>query len=370
MFDRLRILYAHVHQALMSWIPPYLVEMADLLDSPHYRNPPAGVLLPLLTCRAVNGDPEDPKALRCATPVLASLIGLEILDDLSLRENPHSVWLKLGMKRATHYAFAFEALANQLWVKLVHEGDVPEALFQNHQQGVMIGLAGRQRLLSPHIPSWEAYWKTAEMADAQPFGHLAASGALLATTDPALVEACQRFGCHLGLTRHLLGIHQRLSDSSRGYPLAAATLTLPILYVLRCEHPTSAELSEIIQHDDVTAQSARVVEILDEVDAKGYLLWAALQERRRALLAIEACPDPDGRSDLEAFLLSWFEPIQEISSEAKGSPAGPDRPEPPAQQFDPRELGAGMPSLAYRSVGLGLRQQVRQTPLDPDGSYE
>jgi geranylgeranyl diphosphate synthase type I len=173
--------------------------MGEILDSWFSQNPLPEIILPLATCQAANGDPQEPKVMRAAVAILSSLVGLEIIDDMRLKSNHRSLWVKVGADRATHYAYAFQALSGQLWVQLVQSGDVSESVFQTHQQGLMIALAGRNRMLSHANRNWEAYWKTAEMTFAHPTGHLAASGAMLAMAVDSAIEACRTFGHHLGL---------------------------------------------------------------------------------------------------------------------------------------------------------------------------
>src|SRR3990172_325774 len=363
--DRLNVLCAHIHQGLLSWIPPYLSEMGEICDNWFYRNPLPEVVLPLITCQAVNGNPEDSKVLRTATAILSGLIGLQILDDTRVRNNRQSLWMKVGMERAIHYAYAFEALSNQLWVKLVQEGDASEAVFQNYQQGMMIALAGRNRVLSHYNRNWETYWKTAEMTSAHPSGHIAASGAMLARADESLIESCRIFGYHLGLARHLLEVYQCMEEPSKHLLPCHQDVNLPILYALKCNHPGKTELADIIQQDQLALHQQRVIEILDATDAKGYLMWAALQERKRALEAVKPCPNEEGKQLMEAFLMGWFEQSTAFAGREEVNLPDEKKMEIPHREFDPKEMSSGLSSISYLSIGLGLRHQIRQTPLQP-----
>jgi hypothetical protein len=365
--DRLNVLCAHIHQGILSWIPPYLSEMGEILDHWFDRNPLPEVLLPLITCRAVDGTPENPKVLRACTAILSGLVGLHILDDLRLNKSRGSLWLRVGREKAAHYASAFEALSNQLWVNVVHSGDAPEAVFQTCRQGTMIALAGRNRMLSHNNRNWQAYWKTAEMTSAHPYGHLAAAGAMLATGDGPLVESCRAFGRHLGLACHLLIEYQDMWGPGEPHDNRRSDAGLPILYGLHCDHPDRAELAEIVQQDGLDRHHQRVMQILDAIDAKGYLIWAALQERKRALEALEPCPNEEGKQLLKKFLESRFEQIPAFARGDAENLPDDKKVKVPGPQFDPEELSNGVLCLSYRSIGLGLRHQIRQTPLEPPG---
>jgi geranylgeranyl diphosphate synthase type I len=370
MFDKLNILCAHIHQGLLSWIPPYLVEMGEILDSWFSQNPLPEIILPLATCQAANGDPEEPKVLRAAVAILSSHVGLQILDDIRLKNNRQAFWLRVGTERATHYGYAFQTLSDQLWAKMLQAGDVSETVVQNYYQEMMIALAGRNRVLSHQNRSWEAYWKTAEMTSAHPSGQLAASGAMLAMVEDLTIEACRTFGYHLGLARHLLEEYQRMWGPGAHHLTRYRDISLPVLYGLKCNHPDKDELTEIIQQDQLALHEQRVMEILDAIDAKGYLMWAALQERKRALEAIKPCPSEEGKQLLEAFLMGWFEQIPAFARGEEVNLPDEKKVEVPQQEFDPKELSNGLSSLCYRSVGLGLRQQIRQTPFNLPYNHE
>lgn len=366
--DRLNVWCAHVHQGLLSWIPPYMRELGEILDDWFIRNPLPEIVLPLITCRAVDGDPENPKVLRACTAILPGLVGLQILDDLRLNNGPDSLWLKTGRERAAHYAYAFAALSNQLWVNVVHAGDVPEEIFQICRHSTMIGLAGRNRMLSGYNRNWEAYWKTAEMTSAFPCGHLAAAGAMLAMAHDPLVEFCRAFGRHLGLVHHLLIEYQRMWGSGARPFSRSREAVLPVIYGLHCDHPDRGELGEIVRQDRLDLHHQRVMQILDAIDAKGYLIWAALQERNRALEALRPCPNEEGKQLLKTVLESRFDQIPaSVKGDAEHLPDD-KKVDIPCRSFDPEELCSGISSLSYRSIGLGLRHQIRQTPLEPPGT--
>lgn len=361
--NRLNILCAHIHQGLLSWIPPYLAEMGEIVDDWFSRHSLPEIILPLITCQAVNGTPEDPRVLRACTAILSGLVSLHILDDLRDANGRDSLCLKVGRTRAAHYASAFESLSNQLWVKVVHAGDASEAVFETCSQGTMIALAGRNRVLSHSTGNWQAYWKTVEMTSAHPSGQLAAAGAMLSTAHDALVDCCNAFGRSLGLIRHLVTEYQDMWGSG-DHRLSGHSITrLPILYGLQCDHPHRTELAEIVRQHGVDQHRQRVMEILDAIGAKDYLIWAALLERKRALRALEPCPNEEGKQLLKAFLASRLEQISAIAGEDVENPPHAEKVKIPGPLFDPEELSDSIFSPSYRSIGLELRHQIRQTPL-------
>jgi geranylgeranyl pyrophosphate synthase len=362
-FDRLNVVYAHIHEGLLSWIPPYLAEMGEILDCEFYHDRLPKMIFPLLTCKAVGGEPEKPEVMRCATAILASLIGVHILDDIGKRNHHQSPWQKVGKERAAHYAFAFQAVSDQLWVSLVHDGDVTETVYQSYRQGMMIGLAGRNRSYAQNTCHWEDYWKTVEMTEAQPSGHLAAVGAMLAAADEPFIEDCRGFGHHLGLAQHILKEYEHLWKPDRWHPGRQPGMSLPLAYALKHDHPDRAELAGIVQQDQMASHQRRVADILRAINVEDYLLWAAMQERQRALEALAHCPE-QGKQLLEDYLMSCFERIPTRVREEEIEPSDHRRLGVPAHAFDPGELSSSRSILSYQSIVLGLRNQLRQTPLE------
>ena len=61
-----------------------------------------------------------------------------------------------------------------------------------------------------------------------------------------------------------------------------------------------------------------VKEILETIDTKEFLIWAALKEREKALAALGNCPDIEGRMALEAYITGMFGDIDSLLLKAGG----------------------------------------------------
>ncbi|HBB35199.1 MAG TPA: polyprenyl synthetase superfamily, partial [Cyanobacteria bacterium UBA9273] len=88
--------------------------------------------------------------------------------------------------------------------------------------------------------------------------------------------------------------------------LKQGKITLPLLYGLQYHHPEREELLSIVTANEIAAHAARIKEILDHIDTKSFLIWAALKEREQALKAIKICPNTEGREVLESYITGMF----------------------------------------------------------------
>ncbi len=362
MFDQIDILLAKTHEGLMSWVPPYLGEMREVLDLWFKQSGLPEIALPLGVCKAAGGDPGASQVLKASAAMLAGLVGIQILDDIRLRQDPEALWMKIGVERSSHFAHAFQTLSSRLWGKILQENDDALLLKETFEEGTFITLAGRDKDLSYLSESWDDYWKNAEMGSAYLPAQMATVGAMLAgVKDEKVIEACHGFGFHVGLTRHILNelinLKVDLRHTGRG------KIDLPVLYALKSEHPFKAELLKIVREGQLTLHQKRIREILEAVEAEKYLKWAALQERKRAMEALQLCPSEEGKKFLKAFLQEWFDRIPSFGSlDPKEMPIE-NQLKRTNSAFDPNEVRSGLVSLSYKSVGLGLRKQIRQTPL-------
>jgi geranylgeranyl diphosphate synthase type I len=99
--------------------------------------------------------------------------------------------------------------------------------------------------------------------------------------------------------------------------LGIGKVTLPVLYGLAIDHESREELDEIVHCGLLPACAERVLAILETIDTREFLVWNALEERRRALecldqlTASEDAETKEGRDALRAFadllIVNWEE---------------------------------------------------------------
>jgi geranylgeranyl pyrophosphate synthase len=351
-------------------VPAHSSELAEIIDIWFQQTRLPEIALPVGTCKAAGGNPEDSKVMHIIAALLAEWIGLEVLDDFRRKDNPHALWLKIGAERAVQFAYGLQALSGRLWAGSIADGEVDKTILFHFQEGVMLALAGWERSLQNGQYNWESYWSIAEMTSANLHAGIAVVGAALANPDDTgTIAACRNFGRHFGLVRHILCEYECLWRAELSYPGSNRKVSLPVLYALRCEHPAQAELMQIVRRDHLEIQRNRVLEILEETKAKEYLMWAAIQEQKRALEAIESCPDEEGKAFLKAFVIEWFKQIPNFAQIEKVDLPDEKKLMIPTVELNTEERGNGIAALTHRSIGLGLRKQIRETPLHPNIMY-
>lgn len=135
---------------------------------------------------------------------------------------------------------------------------------------------------------------------------------MLGTDDAQLIEGCQLFGHHLGLSKQILNDMESIWQPDGITDIRQGKLTLPLVYGISFDHPAREELKLIVQNNAVSANADRVQEILDNIEAKNFLIWAALKEREQALAALSICPNNEGKEALEAYITGMFGDIDSL----------------------------------------------------------
>ena len=135
-----------------------------------------------------------------------------------------------------------------------------------------------------------------------------------------------RFGLHLGLLQQILDDLEGCFRPAGVGDLRQGKVTLPVLYALTVDHPRRGELDELLRGGRLSREPEQALEIIEAAGAREYVVWAALEERKRARQALEL-PAPNsewaraGRDALESFLLLAFNGLPELAGpELHGGP--------------------------------------------------
>ena len=173
---------------------------------------------------------------------------------------------------------------------------------------------GQDRDLQGKTSTVDDYWLTIELKTATAYAAACMAGAVVGTTDDALIRTCSKFGHHVGLALQVFNDLELIWMATGATDLQMGKVTLPLIYALQQNHPYHDELAYIVEQNLVSAEAERVREIFDHVDAKSFMLWAAIKEREQALEALTPCPDDEGKAALTAFVTSIFGDIDSIAN--------------------------------------------------------
>ena len=127
-----------------------------------------------------------------------------------------------------------------------------------------------------------------------------------------MLDACRTFGYHSGLALQLFDDFEGLWGESGLGDLAMGKITLPVIYGLNVAHNRRDELQKLIDDRSMAAESERIREILDLIHTREFMIWAALQEREKALAALESCPGQQGVTALTAYITTIFTNIEDV----------------------------------------------------------
>ena len=363
MLERINIILAHVHEGLLSWIPLHSPELKEVIDDWFLQNPLPAIALVAGTCKAAGGNPEDTKSLQVMTALLAQIISMDILNDYNKKNNRSGLWLKIGAERAMHYSHMLQVLFGKLCISLDEDNVIAKPVLNKFRESLLVVMSASNRTVLKEIPTWETYWKYTEIAEAYFTGALAEAGSELVVLRPhAVTEACRNFGIHLGLAQHIMKEMIHFSECELQYP-GNRSISLGVLYGLHCEHPHQMELKQIVWQDHLEIQSRRVKEILDAINTREYLIWAALKEKKQAIEIIGQFPDAAGKEFLEAFATESFKRFP-AADQIENIEMAKERPlEIPKLSQDFVSEFTGTLGLEYQSIGLGIRKSIRKKPL-------
>jgi geranylgeranyl diphosphate synthase, type I len=269
-------------------------------------------VLPLASCAAVGGDPTAAVPVAAAWEVLN--LAIRILDDAQDQDRPAALWSTAGVPRAVNFAVALDTFANHLLARAPWSAERYRRINRVFIDEALRLTAGQDRDLRSAATSIEEYWRTMEDKNAPAFALACAAGALAGTDAPDLVECCRRFGRHLGVALQLFDDFEGLWASPGAGDLGIGKVTLPVLYGLTVDHAGREELQKLADQGRLAEQANRVRVILDRAGAREFVVWAALQERDRAVAAVAGLPGSCGVAVLGDYVTALFARVEEIMS--------------------------------------------------------
>ncbi len=308
--DWLKSLYPAVTQVLQDSIPDYWPQLRVILGTTCEQPMVPEAILPLAACQAVNGQAED--AVYVAAALVNTVASMRLLDDLEDQNRPGQLWEQVGPPRAWNYAAAAQFLSFEILNRAPLNPAIIHRISQVLGQAVLRIGAGQDRELSGLTGSIEEYWVTMEMRSGHAYAAACVSGAMVGTEDLTLIEACSTFGYHLGLAMQIFNDMESIWQPDGKSDLEQTKITLPVLYGLHIDHAERDELKSLVATHNLATHADRVRQILENVQTREFLIWAALKEREQALTALSICPDALGREALSSFVTGIFGDIGQL----------------------------------------------------------
>lgn len=300
--DYFQSLYPRIKEVIQNSVPNYWPELKYILEGFYPEPMPPEALLPLASCQAVKGNPEDAVTV-CAALVTATAY-LHISDNLEEEQ--------VDTARARNYADALHTVCLDILIGESFQTPVFQKINQYFIDTFLKFAAGQDRELVGDTNTIEDYWLTMELKIASRYSTACATGAMVGTENPKLIQACSAFGYHLGLSLQILKEMKSIWYADGITDLQKGKITLPVLYGLQSDHPQREQLLSLVKTREIVIYAEEIKAILDKIDTKSFLIWAALKEREQALEAIKICPNSEGREILESYLNGMFGDIDEL----------------------------------------------------------
>lgn len=289
-----------VRAELLAGVPPTWPELAATLDELLPTRLPAYVVLPIAACRAAGGDTRA--ALPFAAAWTAIGTAVRILDDCADQDMPDGAHVRWGLARALNLGSALLAYAGAL-IERIPDGPARQSILSDFIATSLAAHAGQDRDIRGAINSLADYLAVVEHKTSQAFGFATASGARLATAAVQPLTAARRAGRHLGLMLQLLDDLEACFRPRTTSDLAIGKRTFPIwLALARSEHPAQPRLAALTRGSRLAEHEAEIMTLLEEMDMRRHVVWAAVEERDRALAALAECPGAEGIRLLRAFV--------------------------------------------------------------------
>jgi geranylgeranyl pyrophosphate synthase len=266
--------------------------------------------VPVLTCEAVGGQPEQAASAMASIACLHSSILL--IDDM-LDSDPRGVYHQMGAPAAANLASALQAMGQEALMQSDLDPVSKLEALNSYNQAALNTAAGQQR--DTQNPDNEtAYWQVVDLKSAPFFGAAMQLGAL---AGGASLEQAGLFLKLGGVYGELIQIHDDLNDAM-AVPVnpdwVLGRTSLPILFALKVEHAEREQFLELWQAlqtapDPNTLDEAQSILIRCGAISYGiYELMRRHQQARGVLDSLTACR----RDGLDRLLEEVILPVKNL----------------------------------------------------------
>lgn len=285
----------------------------DALSAESVAEPlPPLAVLPLAAGAAAGGD--HTRAIPVAAAWMVLNQAIRVLDDLHDRDRPAGLWAQVGDARAFNLAAGLYTLCHRLLADAPWPDDVHHRVQRVVAAESLRVAAGQDRDLRGTPATLEEYWHTVGEKNGRVFALACAAGAAAcAPATEAAIDACGLYGHHLGVVLQLFDDLEGLWEEPGAADLVAGKPSLALLYGLEGDHPRRAAVRAIVESGEAHQRAEELRAVLDEVGARAFAVWAALQEREAALAALAGCPGERGAAALAAYVTAVFADAEEIA---------------------------------------------------------
>ncbi len=287
-------------RALQSW--PAALQLLDRAAQQEMED----WYLPLRTCLAVGGDPQQ--AFSAVIAIVAAQLSIIVIDDL-LDEDPRGLYQVIGMSAAANLAAAFQAAALEALGQDNRIADPTVKLAATQSVNSMILTTAYGQYLDSQNPDKEAdYWRVVATKSAPFFASAIQIGALVGGASPEVAAQLLKFGKLYG---EMIQIQDDLDDcmaTPANVDWTQGRRPLPILFALTANYPARSRFIELRPAVSDKLALAEAQDILIQCGALSYCAHHLLLRYRQAQAVLKVTP-LQSRVDMEEILEAQIQPV-------------------------------------------------------------
>lgn len=270
-------------------------------------------ILPLAACGAAGGHLRD--AVGATAAWEAASVALRMLDNTQDGDRTGTLSEAIGWQRAVNFSTAFS-----VWIfELLQYSDGPASRLKRvsgefSKAGLQL-LKGQDDDLRNPIRTIEQVYALMANKNGAAFALACAAGAQSADADAEDLRALRAYGTHLGIALQMLEDIEDIWRPTGLSDLQRGKISFPVVHALETAHARQKELKSIVEAGKLAESAELVMEILRTAESKEFVLYAALQERQRALDFLGYLPVSGARATLEMYLetvFSEFDVLREL----------------------------------------------------------
>ena len=265
-------------------------------------------VLPIGCCAAVGGNPGNAVPI-AAVWELTHLI-MRVLDDLQDKDRSNALWERIGEAQTYNFCSLLYVQSINILNSKIRPSQEKEQILSGFIKMSRTLLEGQEIDIIESTLDFDSYWNKIEKKNAVAFSWGCLAGAKAGSINEEHLKTVESFGYHLGVILQLFDDYQGIWSPNGKGDLKMGKYTLPLIFGLVSDSTYKEKLKKIAGTPAAIKQNTSEIEmILNKINAKGFLIWTAIQEKKKAIELLEKLPSNDGSEFLSNYIEEIFSRI-------------------------------------------------------------
>lgn len=265
--------------------------------------------MPLGCCIATRGN------LQNAIPIAAvwelTHLIMRVMDDLQDKDRSDALWKRIGEAQAYNFCCMLYVQCIKILNKKFKVASNKNKILSEFINMSQTLLEGQETDLLKPTRDYDSYWTKIEKKNAIAFSWGCSAAAQAGSVNNEFIVAMEKFGYHLGIILQLFDDYQGIWAPNGIGDLKMGKYTLPLIFGLVSDSVYKEKLNFLAQNSNKIQQNdSEIKKMLDEIGAKDFVIWAAMQERERASNYLHKLPQTKGKEFLLSFLQKIFHMVK------------------------------------------------------------